>query len=118
MSPAASIRDDAVLCLLCCQYKEPREFPILKGGRLYERCKPCLKRFTPEALYLRDRAICGICLEKVDIRDASVDHVVPVSAWDWNANPLGPHVESNVQLAHLRCNLRKGGTVQGGPAHA
>lgn len=118
MSGFASTNDDVVLCVLCGQYREPREFPVLKGNRLYERCKPCLRKFPVEYLFVRDNATCGICRLKVrDLREASRDHIVPVSAWDWNARPEGPHVEDNLQLAHLRCNLAKGSHV-GDTAHA
>jgi len=65
---------------------------------------------TIEALYQRDMGICGIChlaVPAIGVGQvarhlvASIDHVVPVSLG-------GPHVWSNVQLAHCGCNSRKG----------
>ena len=59
-------------------------------------------------VYERDGWLCGICSGVVE-RDAlypdpkspSLDHIVPLSKG-------GHHVLSNVQLAHLDCNVRKG----------
>ena len=73
-----------------------------------------LKRQLPaddishEFVYERDGWVCGICNEPVDKklvwpdpRSKSLDHVKPLSKG-------GHHVLSNVQLAHLECNVRKG----------
>ena len=64
--------------------------------------------FTYVEVFDRDGWICGLCDEPVD-RElkhpdqmcASLDHVVPLSLG-------GHHVLSNVQCAHLVCNIRKG----------
>lgn len=60
----------------------------------------------------RDGFRCGLCHRKVNMelrwphkRSASVDHLVPIS---WGGND----VRSNVQLAHLGCNLDKGARVE------
>lgn len=66
----------------------------------------------PLDVFERDGWVCGICAAPVD-RDlqwpdelsASLDHVVPLSRG-------GHHVLSNVQLAHLGCNVRKGDFLQ------
>lgn len=66
----------------------------------------------PLDVFERDGWVCGICAAPVD-RDlqwpdemsASLDHVVPLSRG-------GHHVLSNVQLAHLGCNIRKGDSLQ------
>ena len=62
----------------------------------------------PVDVYERDGWICGICDEPVDKNlkwpdplSPSLDHVQPLSKG-------GHHVLSNVQLAHLECNVRKG----------
>ena len=59
-------------------------------------------------IYKRDRWKCGICGLRVNKKlkhphpySASLDHIVPLSKG-------GSHTPSNVQLAHLRCNLSKG----------
>lgn len=56
----------------------------------------------------RDEWRCGICEEPVspalaypDPESPSLDHVVPLSRG-------GAHTAENCQVAHLRCNLRKG----------
>jgi 5-methylcytosine-specific restriction endonuclease McrA len=64
---------------------------------------------SPTALiaYLveRDHGICGICDLPVDQDRGpmrpSIDHIVSLSNG-------GEHVTENLQLAHYRCNLRKG----------
>lgn len=64
--------------------------------------------FTYVEVFDRDGWMCGLCDEPVD-RElkhpdpmcASLDHVVPLSIG-------GHHVLSNVQCAHLVCNIRKG----------
>lgn len=59
----------------------------------------------------RDGWACGLCPRDIDPElsypdplSQSLDHVIPLSAG-------GGHVWSNVQLAHLVCNMRKGGTA-------
>lgn len=71
-----------------------------KYGRVYR----LIDRFE---IFKRDSWTCGICGRMVDpearypaAESASIDHVVPISLG-------GDHVESNVQCAHLRCNLAK-----------
>jgi hypothetical protein len=61
----------------------------------------CDHTITLAKLFRRDRGTCQICFEWVKPRYASIDHTVPVSKG-------GHHVWSNVQLVHLKCNLRKG----------
>lgn len=51
-------------------------------------------------LYERDRAICQICSKHVARRDASVDHIIPLSKH-------GEHSYRNTQLAHRRCNSQR-----------
>ncbi|RVW06740.1 HNH endonuclease [Rhodococcus spongiicola] len=65
-------------------------------------------------LALRDGAICGICGGDVDMSLSrkddgamcpSVDHIVPRSLG-------GSHDPSNLQLAHMVCNMRKSDRVR------
>ena len=51
-------------------------------------------------LMLKDNAVCGICKDKVEISQASIDHIIPISKG-------GRHVWDNVQLAHFCCNIEK-----------
>lgn len=56
-------------------------------------------------LYSRDGARCGICGNHVEMKDKSVDHVIPLAR-------NGEHSYANCQLAHLRCNSAKGARLQ------
>lgn len=65
---------------------------------------------SAKRVYERDGWRCGLCREAVDPGCAfpdplspSLDHVIPLSV----AGSPG-HVWSNVQLAHLGCNIKKG----------
>jgi 5-methylcytosine-specific restriction endonuclease McrA len=59
----------------------------------------------------RDGWCCGLCSQPVDKslayphpQSASLDHVKPLSLG-------GKHVEANVQISHLTCNVAKGNRV-------
>ena len=58
-------------------------------------------------VFKRDSWICQICNEKVDISleyphpfSSSLDHIVPLAKG-------GAHTMDNIQLAHLKCNIKK-----------
>jgi len=53
------------------------------------------------AVMQRDRMICGICHKRVARKGLSFDHIVPLSKG-------GTHAEWNLQVSHLRCNMRRG----------
>jgi hypothetical protein len=89
-------------------------------------CGPCRQdydkyKMSARELAQRDGTDCGLCGEPVDMNlplsgdlmRPSVDHVLPRSLG-------GSHDPSNLQLAHLRCNMRKSNRVapltQGGGA--
>lgn len=62
----------------------------------------------PEDLWAKSNGCCGICGETVDRAlawpdplSASVDHITALSRG-------GIHAAENCQIAHLRCNMRKG----------
>jgi hypothetical protein len=62
-------------------------------------------------VYAHDGWICGLCSRPVNPEyawpspfSASLDHIIPVALG-------GPHTLDNVQLAHLRCNIRKGASM-------
>jgi hypothetical protein len=66
-------------------------------------------RYAAADIFKRDEWTCQLCGDGIDRRvkwpdpwSASIDHVVPVSMG-------GADVVSNVQAAHLRCNVVKGG---------
>lgn len=54
-----------------------------------------------DCLYKRDRKYCGICGKPVKRKQASIDHIIPISKG-------GSHTYDNVQLAHRQCNYRRG----------
>jgi len=56
---------------------------------------------TRMELAMRDRSICGICKNSVEMAQSSVDHIIPISSG-------GLHVWDNVQLAHYSCNMKRG----------
>jgi 5-methylcytosine-specific restriction endonuclease McrA len=65
------------------------------------------EEFLSTEIYERDGWRCGLCRRKIR-RDldyphplsASLDHVIPLVHG-------GPHLRSNAQAAHLRCNVIK-----------
>jgi len=65
------------------------------------------ERVSPKELFDRDGWVCGLCFLKVkkSLRyphpmSASMDHIVPISTG-------GVHRMSNLQCAHLICNVKK-----------
>ena len=54
-----------------------------------------------DKIFARDEGKCGICGRRVSRKSFSLDHIVPLVAG-------GPHVASNLQLAHINCNKRRG----------
>lgn len=78
-----------------------RRRAIIKGD-------PDAELINRDEIAARDGWRCGICLKAIDrerrhpdLLSASLDHIVPLAKG-------GKHVRANVQIAHLRCNLRKG----------
>ena len=72
-----------------------------------------VEKFTLAQVIDRDGWVCGICGWPIDRnvpwpdgQSRSIDHVIPISLG-------GDHVLSNVRLAHLGCNLRKGAKLDG-----
>ncbi|MCB0073944.1 MAG: HNH endonuclease [Caldilineaceae bacterium] len=85
-------------------------------------CRPCRQdyskyKMSARELAKRDGTDCGICGEPVDMTLTradgldcpSVDHIMPRSRG-------GSHDPSNLQLAHLRCNMAKSDRVSLSPA--
>lgn len=82
--------------------------------KLCPDCRGAYQRYGASAKQLaqRDGTDCALCGEPVDmslkrtesIMSPSVDHIIPVSLG-------GGHEESNLQLAHLRCNIAKSNRV-------
>jgi 5-methylcytosine-specific restriction endonuclease McrA len=55
----------------------------------------------PGIVFERDGWVCHICGDTVAPKDASLDHVVPLSLG-------GEHSYANVATSHLSCNVKKG----------
>ena len=66
-----------------------------------KRNAPVYETVKLSVLYARDQGRCGLCLLPVTWKTASIDHIVPLSE-------QGEHSYRNTQLAHRRCNARKG----------
>jgi len=72
--------------------------------------------FTHLEIFERDNWTCGLCDEPIDPlvrqpdeRCGTLDHVTPISVCieeGWAVETI--HVRTNVQAAHLGCNLKKG----------
>ena len=94
-------------CRACGVEKTEEHFPRKweNERRVYERCRECLELFNTSFLMWRDKGVCGLCKGKVKPGEGSVDHKVPLSRG-------GKHCMDNVQLAHLKCNLKKGSLTQ------
>lgn len=87
-------------------------------------CRPCKRDYNKYKLSVRELAKrdgtdCGICGSPVDItltrsdglHCPSVDHIIPRSRG-------GSHDPSNLQLAHLRCNMAKSDRVGTSPVRS
>ena len=68
-----------------------------------------VERVYFRAIYERDKGICQVCKKPVRYHhkgpeQASLDHILPIAFG-------GHHVADNVQLTHLRCNIRRGAAL-------
>lgn len=84
----------------------PESFAAAEARRAERKASG--ERIPPIEVFERDGWICQLCSDEIDRtlsypdpNSPSLDHVVPLAAG-------GKHVRSNVQAAHLLCNLRKG----------
>lgn len=67
----------------------------------YRQLSGTQRRALTDRIYARDQGTCHICRMQVRREDASLDHLIPVSRG-------GLSIESNLALAHLRCNTSRG----------
>ncbi|MHB0828007.1 MAG: HNH endonuclease [Schaalia turicensis] len=67
----------------------------------YRQLSGTQRRALTDRIYARDQGVCHICRTQVRREDASLDHLIPVSRG-------GLSIESNLALAHLRCNTSRG----------
>lgn len=59
--------------------------------------------FTLDEIYERDAGVCYLCNKPCARCDASMEHVIPIGS-----PHFGQHVRTNVRLADLACNAKKG----------
>ncbi len=64
----------------------------------------CDDSITLVKVFKKHAGICALCKRWVQPRRASMDHAFPLGKG-------GTHTWDNVQLTHLRCNLKKGDRV-------
>lgn len=64
----------------------------------------CDDSITLAKVYKIAAGMCALCTKWVQPRHASMDHIFPLGKG-------GTHTWDNVQLSHLKCNLRKGDRV-------
>ena len=110
-----------VYCSAACSRRAQRRDPNRNRGNQQDQRRrrrarergAAVESFTTTEIYERDRWRCQLCHRKVNpdiplghARSATLDHVVPLAHG-------GLHTRANVQLAHRRCNLRKGDRVLG-----
>lgn len=88
--------------------EKTRELTLRRLAKKREAFRAAVDRL---AIFERDGWTCQLCYTPVDPKlnkrhpmMASLDHIVPLSCG-------GTHEPSNVQLAHLICNIKKGGML-------
>ncbi len=64
-----------------------------------------IETVVPRRVFERDGWLCGICGINVEKKDASLDHIIPISKG-------GAHSYANTQTSHLRCNISKGARTE------
>lgn len=62
-----------------------------------QRGAPVVDRVDTDAVFARDKGLCGICSETVDPNQWQLDHIIPL-------NQGGVHSYANVRVAHPKCN--------------
>ena len=109
------IKDRKYCSKTCSNRYQWRKAYTLRRTRIKENGKidHCI---SLEKLYKRDKGICHICTEKVNMNlntndnmYGSIDHVIPLAKG-------GTHTWDNIKLAHRICNSIKGAEVYEAPA--
>ena len=96
-------------CSATCQKRYERQTKRYTNWSIKRhRAEASGERFRVRDIYERDGWVCGICHKRVNNRlkyphpmSASLDHIVSIRHG-------GTHTRDNVQIAHLRCNVRAG----------
>lgn len=78
----------------------------LRKGNQNPKCPEYRQRlWQRRTLVSRDGTLCALCGEQMPSNDMTVDHIVPLSKG-------GADTITNMQLAHSRCNMAKGSTLE------
>lgn len=98
-------------CVSCCKVNRALEGVRARdernkvSNRQVYRAKALGVQYDPDVslveVFRRHRGICALCETWVSPKVASMDHTIPLSRG-------GNHLYDNVQLTHLKCNLKKG----------
>jgi 5-methylcytosine-specific restriction endonuclease McrA len=85
------------------KYQDNPDYFTDKSSRRRRLIKKANKHETVllSVIYTRDKGICQLCHKKCARKDASRDHVIPISEG-------GDHTYQNCVLAHRWCNISKG----------
>lgn len=106
-----------VYCSSACMYRHRWSRTPEQPRKIFTTCPRALRitallgsdrePINARLVFERDQWTCGICrkpisrtLKSPDPRSVSIDHILPLSHG-------GPHTYSNVQAAHLGCNIWK-----------
>ena len=93
-------------------YQRYSKTPYGRVRKRYSDAKRRILKFggSPEAISRKGfielwrQDDCGICGEYIDEKDKTIDHIIPLSRG-------GTILLDNMQVAHLKCNLRKSNKV-------
>lgn len=83
------------------QKAHPKERLEIENRRRVRLRSGVVEKIDVWTIYERDGGRCHICGKRVAKRELSLDHLIPVSKG-------GPHVATNVRIAHRLCNVRRG----------
>lgn len=84
----------------------PEHIQKYRIGRRLQSPEQFVEYVSLDAIYERDKGLCGICGKALNRVVAIGDHIIPLSKG-------GLHNYANVQLAHPSCNSKKGTRVIG-----
>jgi len=95
--------------------ENPEQARMYKERRRARVINAFVEDVDAREIYERDGYLCHICGQAVDPglkypdpMSASLDHIIPLAA---GIEAGGLHSRTNVAMAHLRCNIKKGPRV-------
>lgn len=81
--------------------RNPEKILAKNQRRRAAKMSVVVEHVLPSDIYTRDGGMCKLCGLSVRKDEMTLDHIIPISKG-------GPHVSSNLQLAHRSCNSSKG----------